>query len=245
MTKYLKIFGYDTITVNSTLKDIFELFRTVDYKAETVFDDTLLMVSGEQERDVDNALRVVYENFGNAVYADENITLSQRALDFLKLYKYKLSAAESLTGGLICSAIIDNEGASEVFYEGLVAYSNESKKDRLGVKEGSLNRYGAVSKEVCIEMLEGLLSDSNADIALASTGIAGPGGATEHKPIGLTYIGVADYERHEVFEHVFQGNRDDIRHKAANTALFHLINRLKQPMDFSAMVIGDIIKERE
>ena len=243
MTKYLKIFGYDALTVNNILKDIFELLNTVEYKTETVFDDTLLTVRGEQERDIDNALLSVYESFGSAVYADENISLSERASDFLKLYKYRLSVAESLTGGIICSAVIDNEGASEVFLEGIVAYSNQSKMDRLGVKESSLKEHGAVSREVCAEMAEGLISEEEADIALSTTGIAGPGGATESKPIGLTYIGVADYDKCEVFEHVFQGDRDSVRHKASNAALFHLINRLKQPTDFSAMVIDDAIED--
>lgn len=242
MTKYLKIFGYDEITIENMLKEIFELFTTVDYKTKTIFDDTLLSVSGDEERDIDNALVGVYENFGNAVYADENINLSQRAIDFLELYNYQLSVAESLTGGLVCSSIIDNPGASNVFYEGIVAYSNDAKYERLDVSKSALKEYGAVSSEVCSQMALGLIS-AGADIAVSTTGIAGPGGATENKAVGLTYIAVADVDKCEVFKHVFQGDRERIRHVASNTALFHLINRLKQPTDFSSMVIDDVIME--
>ncbi|NCA66893.1 MAG: CinA family protein [Clostridia bacterium] len=237
MIKCLKIFGYDEIEVKNMLQEIFSLFTTVEYKYRTAFSDTLLTVSGDVEVDIDNALVCVYDNFDSGVYADEDISLAERAVDFLKLYKYKLSVAESLTGGMICSAIVDVPGSSEVFYEGIIAYSNEAKKDRLEVYEHSLKEQGAVSSEVCSQMALGLLKDGNIDICVSTTGIAGPSGATEEKPIGLTYIAVADVDKCEVFKHIFHGDRECVRHTAANCALFHLINRLKQPTDFSKMVI--------
>lgn len=237
VTKYLKIFGYDEITIKNMLAEVFDNFSMVEYKFKNAYSDTLLTVSGENERDIDNALVGVYEHFESAVYADENISLAARAVDYLKLYGYKLSVAESLTGGIICSSIVDVPGCSQVFYEGIVAYDNDSKEERLGVYAHSLNESGAVSAEVCSQMALGIIKSNNTDISVATTGIAGPDGATEEKPVGLTYIAIADIDKCEVFKHIFTGDRDSVRKVAANTALFYLINRLKQPTDFSKMVI--------
>ncbi len=243
MTKYLKIFGYDEITINNMLKEIFGMFPAVEYRAHSAYQDTLLTVKGSDERDIDSALVCVYDSFGAAVYGDDNISLSERAVDYLKLYRYKLSVAESITGGMICSSIVDIPGSSKVFFEGIVAYSNESKKDRLEVYEHSIKEHGAVSSEVCMQMAMGLIKGGDADIAISTTGIAGPDGGTETKPVGLTYIAVVDSDKNEVFRHVFQGDRETVRKTATNAALFYLINRLRQPTDFSKMLIEDIITE--
>ena len=106
-----------------------------------------------------------------------------------------MSAAESCTGGLIGYSITDIPGASDVFLGSAVTYSNESKENILGVKHQTLLQYGAVSEETAREMVLGSIEVYQSDIAVSVTGIAGPGGATPDKPVGLVYIAVADGPR--------------------------------------------------
>ncbi|MCK5780422.1 MAG: nicotinamide-nucleotide amidohydrolase family protein, partial [Psychrilyobacter sp.] len=137
---------------------------------------------------------------------------------------YKISLAESCTGGMIASKLIGVDGISSVFYEGIVCYSNESKKERLGVKEETLIKYGAVSEEVCNEMLEGLKTD----VKIAVTGIAGPNGGTEEKPVGTVYIGISVEDKKVINKYNFSGNRERIRHRAMMKAMFDVFDILRR-----------------
>lgn len=139
----------------------------------------------------------------------------------------KLAAAESCTGGLIAAAMTDIAGSSDVFERGFVTYSNEAKMELLGVPEDMLKEYGAVSAPVAEAMAQGALKHSHADLAVSCTGIAGPGGGSDTKPVGLVYIGVA-LKDHPVksFEHRFQGDRDTIRLQTVGTALRHVLDTL-------------------
>ena len=110
----------------------------------------------------------------------------------LKKKKIKISVAESCTGGLISFNLTKTPGASEYFNMGIVSYSNYSKKKILNVKKKTLNKNGAVSAETCKEMCENLLKISKSNIAISITGIAGPGGGTKRKPVGLVYIGCSN-----------------------------------------------------
>ena len=103
----------------------------------------------------------------------------------------KIATAESCTGGLLAARITSEAGASACFDMGLITYSNQSKIQMLGVKEQTLHRYGAVSSQTALEMSEGIKKLSGADIGISVTGIAGPGGGTDEKPVGLVYIAVA------------------------------------------------------
>ena len=100
-----------------------------------------------------------------------------------------LSSAESCTGGMFAAAVTDIPGISSVFQRGLVTYSNEAKIEELGVSSETLEKFGAVSRETAVEMVEGLKRVSGSDICISVTGIAGPGGGTPEKPVGLVYIG--------------------------------------------------------
>jgi len=108
----------------------------------------------------------------------------------------KIATAESCTGGLIAGLLTEIAGSSDVFERGFVTYSNDAKHEMLGVRQSLLERHGAVSEEVARAMAEGALKHSHADIAIAVTGVAGPGGATETKPIGLVHIAVARKDGH-------------------------------------------------
>ncbi len=129
-----------------------------------------------------------------------------------------LSTAESCTGGLIGGAVTAVPGSSDVFCGGIVSYSNDVKTKVLGVKEETLMAHGAVSEETAREMAQGSMSLLGTRTAIAVTGIAGPGGATPSKPVGLVYIAVADGPRVVVCRNVFEGDRDGIRRQAVSTA---------------------------
>ena len=141
--------------------------------------------------------------------------------------KLKLVVAESCTGGLICHYITNVAGASDYFLGGIISYSNDVKEKFLSVNSKTFAVHGAVSKETVLEMARGARLAFNADIALSTSGIAGPGGGTKEKPVGLTYIGLC-YSTHELaWRHVWQGDRLSIKEQTAQAALQHLLDFLK------------------
>lgn len=132
----------------------------------------------------------------------------------------KLATAESCTGGAIAAALTDIAGSSDVFERGFVVYSNEAKSELLGVPAALIARHGAVSEEVAAAMAEGALAHSRADAVVSVTGIAGPGGGTPAKPVGLVYIGCARRGgRPAVERHVFAGDRAAVRRATVKRAL--------------------------
>ncbi len=131
----------------------------------------------------------------------------------LKEKKLKLSIAESCTGGFIAKSITDIAGSSKYFICGIVSYSNESKIKLLGVRKETLKKYGAVSEQTAREMVQGIKRTSKADIAIATTGIAGPTGGTKNKPVGTVYIAIKYKNKIKIFHFIFSGNRNSIRKK--------------------------------
>ena len=133
---------------------------------------------------------------------------------------YSVATAESCTGGMIASSIVDVPGASDCFNEGYVTYSNEAKMKNLGVKDSTLTAHGAVSYETALEMAKGVRKKAKADFGLSSTGIAGPGGGSPKKPVGLVYIGCAyGDDKCIVRELHLKGDRTAVRTSAAKEAL--------------------------
>lgn len=179
---------------------------------------------------------IVGNAFYGAIYSDEDVSLAKCIIDRLAFYGRSLSVAESLTGGLVTDRLVSVPGCSEVLIEGLVTYSNASKAARLGVDNRALSMFGAVSAEVARQMATGLVK-AGADIAVSTTGIAGPSGGSDEKPVGLTYIGIADEMKVTANEFLFKGDREEVRNLAANTALFLLWKRIVKPNDFENMVI--------
>lgn len=131
----------------------------------------------------------------------------------------KITTAESCTGGLISSLIISISGASEVFENSFVTYSNSSKTKMLGVSAALIKSKGAVSKEVAKEMAIGALKNSAANISVSVTGIAGPGGGTKEKPVGLVYIAAAKTGKTVIKQYKFKGDREKIRLQAVEKAV--------------------------
>ena len=140
----------------------------------------------------------------------------------------KVSTAESCTGGLVAKRITSVAGSSACFDLGVVTYANEQKVKVLGVSEENLKNFGAVSEAVALEMSKGAKRISGADFALGITGLAGPGGATPDKPVGLVYISICGENIHKAEEFIFSGTRDEVREKASEEAIKLVIKELEK-----------------
>lgn len=154
--------------------------------------------------------------------------IEDKVVEELKKRNLKITTAESCTGGLIAATIVNVAGASDVLEEGYITYSNEAKSKLLGVRKEALEQYGAVSRQVAEQMAKGAAHAALADAALAATGIAGPGGGTEEKPVGLVYIGCYLAGKTVVTENHFCGSRRDIRRQTADAALELLLDCMNE-----------------
>lgn len=141
--------------------------------------------------------------------------------------KYTISTAESCTGGLLAATIVNVSGASEVFNEGYVTYANEAKHRILGVSSDVLEKLGAVSEETAKQMAEGCAKNANANIGISTTGIAGPGGGTEEKPVGLVYFGCYHNGKTFAVKRIFDGDRSSVRQQAVKEAIEIVLDALK------------------
>lgn len=156
------------------------------------------------------------------------LELCTKIVDILKQRGLTLSTAESCTGGLVAKSITDVSGCSSVFYGGVVSYDNSVKQGVLGVKEETLNTYGAVSYETAREMAQGVRRALNTDIGISTTGIAGPGGGTPTKPVGTVYIGIATSDSVQSIRLNINENfsRSEIRAQACYQLLKLLLEKL-------------------
>lgn len=173
---------------------------------------------------VEKIIKKIYNKIGNFVFGEDEDRLESKVVELLKEKNLTISTAESCTGGMLASKLIDVAGVSEIFKEGIVSYSNEAKMKFLGVKKETLERYGAVSEETAKEMVMGLQTD----IGLATTGIAGPDGGSEEKPVGLVYMGIKIKDKIYVEKRVFKGDRNKIRERTVSHTLFTLIKILNE-----------------
>lgn len=171
---------------------------------------------------VEKIVEKIYNKIGKYVFGENADRLEKKVVELVKKLGMNISTAESCTGGMIASRLIDVPEVSEVFKEGIVSYSNDAKMERLGVKKETLEKYGAVSEETAREMVLGL----DSDIAIATTGIAGPDGGTPEKPVGLVYIGIRVKEDIYIKKRFFNGDRMKIRERAVSQSLFSLIKIL-------------------
>jgi nicotinamide-nucleotide amidase len=147
------------------------------------------------------------------------LNAAKTLVDLLSARELVCATAESCTGGGVASAITAVPGSSAVFAGGVVSYANEVKHDVLGVKEETLAEFGAVSAETAAQMAAGVRSLMKCDLAVSLTGIAGPGGGSAEKPVGLVWFGLADGRGVRTEKAIFSGERDEVRHKAVIHAL--------------------------
>ena len=161
----------------------------------------------------------IKDRVGKYIYGYDDTTLEETVAKLLVNNNMTIAVSESCTGGMVSSKLIDYPGISQSFIEGCVTYSNEAKMNRLGVKKETLDKYGAVSSETAIEMAVGIAKNLNTNIGLSTTGVAGPGGSTDEKSVGLVYIGIYINGDVKVKKCNFLGSRDKIRSRATNEAL--------------------------
>lgn len=155
------------------------------------------------------------------------IDKARQVIESVRARGLRVATAESCTGGLIAATLTEIAGASDVMERGFVTYSNQSKAEMLGVDPDLIRNRGAVSEEVARAMAEGALSHSSADVGIAVTGIAGPGGATATKPVGLVHIACARRGTETLHEsHIFPGDRRSVRLAAVDKALDLVLRRI-------------------
>jgi len=182
----------------------------------------------EAERRADSAADSAAKLLGEFVAGRGDRDMAELVAEELLSRGLRVAVAESCTGGLVAARLVGVSGISRVLVEAIVAYSNESKTNRLGVSAGLIAEKGAVSAEVARAMAEGARVRAGADIAVAVTGVAGPQGGTEAKPVGLVYLATASALGTEAAEHRFRGERDAIRERAAEEALWSLLREARR-----------------
>ena len=223
-SKTLRICGIGESRVEDVLADIFEgqSNPTIAPYAKTF--ETHLRITADAP-DTESALALIepvsqeiYKRLGVGIYGEDDTTLEAAVCAILEERGLSLALAESCTGGMVASRIVDHPGASAVLRECVVAYSNHAKEVRLGVRKETLQAFSAVSEEVAREMAEGAAMQAGADIGLAVTGVAGPGDS-EGKPAGLVYIAVAVGGRVFTTHTSVKGSRQRVRTRATVLAL--------------------------
>ena len=219
-------YGIGESVLETTVKD---LFTEGDIFYEFLVKDygTLIRLQTkiENKKNVAKIVKKLYNRISEFIIGEDDDRIENTIYECLNSGEKPLtiSTAESCTGGMIASKLIEVPGISENFIEGIVSYSNEAKIKRLKVKKETLEKYGAVSEEVAREMLAGLKTD----IGISTTGIAGPGGGTKNKPVGLVYIGIKVKDEVKVFRRELKGDRNKIRQRAMMHALYNLLKILK------------------
>ncbi len=178
-----------------------------------------LMITGRDGKMVMGCADTLVELFGTRVYARNGNGLPEVVGEILRESKLTVATAESCTGGLIGDLLTNVPGSSGYYLGGVVAYSNRAKMNLLGVKEKTIDRYGAVSSQTVKEMADGVCRVMGADCGIAVSGIAGPSGGTEKKPVGLVYIGVVYQGDSRVERWLFSGTRRLIKERSAYSAL--------------------------
>ncbi len=225
VSKYLTLYGIGESSAESKIDDIVEkqtnpTIATYAKPGQVTIRVTAKASNEEQATVIlKPTVDQIKERLGTYLISENHESLLEVVAKALIDRGLTISLAESCTGGLLASKLTNVSGISAVFHRGYVTYSNEAKVDLLGVSETTLNTYGAVSHETAREMAEGLKRVSKSDVCISITGIAGPNGGTEEKPVGLVYIGIAYKGDVEVVENKFRGNRSRVRHYTCLKAL--------------------------
>ena len=226
----IKVVGAPALKIKEAIENARAVCGNIDFVvADKHGESTIEFVypSDTAQSLFDEAFRAALLILTEYVYTLGGETLEERFVKLLKLRKLNFACAESFTGGGISKKITSVSGASEVFFEGLNTYSNEAKMARLGVRSESLENFGAVSEEVCAQMAEGLILSGNCDLAVSTTGIAGPKSDNTLKPVGLAYIGIATRNETKVYKFELKGTREEITETAINFAIFLAFKAVK------------------
>lgn len=221
LSQMVKICGYGESQVEDKLLDLIDKQTNPTIATYAKTGEVHLRITARAKNE-DSARKLlkpvvkeVKKRFEDSVYSvKENETLEGAVVRLLEKYEITVSTAESCTGGLLAGRIVNVPGASEVFKEGFITYSNKAKRKLLDVSKATLKKYGAVSEQTAKEMAAGGAFAADSDTCIAITGIAGPDGGTEEKPVGLVYIACYVKDKVIVERCQFRGSRDKIREQA-------------------------------
>ncbi|EHQ90299.1 competence/damage-inducible protein A [Desulfosporosinus youngiae] len=224
--RVLKVFGIGESAIEKVLAELMDLPNlTVALLAKRAEMHIRLvarsseMESGQAAKILDDVEQEIRRRLGNKVFGKDQETMMGIVGQALSHQNLTISTAESCTGGLLGAALTQEPGSSSFYLGGVVSYSNSLKQSLLGVGEESLKAFGAVSEEVAKEMAEGIRSRTGSDLAVSTTGIAGPDGGSDLKPVGLVYIGIATSEGVHAEKFQFYGERESVRQLTVQAAL--------------------------
>lgn len=229
VSKYVRLFGIGESRLELELKEILDSQDNPTLALYAKNSEVLIRVTANA-KDKEECLSLIDSKIKQLdivkeyIYsieddATEESILHKKVGEELIKNQLTISVSESLTGGYLSNLIVENSGISSCFKGSIVAYDNEVKKNELNVSQEILNNYGAVSEQCAYEMVKNTQLKFKTDIALSTTGIAGPTGGSEHKPVGLVYIGIYYLGNIEVFKYQFYGNRNLIKERASKEAL--------------------------
>lgn len=233
--RVLKVFGIGESAIEKVLADLLNqadvtialLAKRAEMHIRLVARCPQTAAEGVVER-LDQLEGEIRRRLGNKIFGRDQETMIGIIGQMLSDRNLTISSAESCTGGLIGAALTQEPGSSKFYLGGVVSYANSLKQDLLGVREETLKALGAVSEEVAKEMAEGIRSKTGSDLAVSTTGIAGPDGGSNEKPVGLVYIGFATPEGVHAEKFQFYGERDSVRQLTVQAALNGIRLYLKQ-----------------
>lgn len=232
VSKVIRVCGLGESTMAEMVEDIMESSTNPTIAPYAKDFEAILRITAkgstkeEAEELIKPAQKEIRKRLGENVYAEGETTLEAVVGEMLVNSRLTISTAESCTGGLLAGTLINYPGISESFLEGAVTYSNEAKMKRLKVKKETLDNYGAVSEETAGEMAEGIAKAAGTDIGISVTGIAGPGGGTIEKPVGLVYVGLYIKGKVKVKKLSLNGDRQKVRQRTVMNALDFLRREL-------------------
>ncbi len=222
----VKICGVGESKVETMVKDLIDAQTnpTIATYAKTGEVHIRVTAAAEDKKSAMKLIKPVVKElknrFGNDIYSTEqDVTLEKAVVDLLRANDLTVTCVESCTGGMLSARLINVPGVSDIYKSGVITYSNKAKRRILGVKKATLQRYGAVSEQTAEEMAKGVVLLTKADVSVAITGIAGPDGGTEEKPVGLVYIACDVKGKVTVKKYRFFGNRTRVRESAVSAAL--------------------------
>ncbi len=225
VSEILRVASVGESAMETLVKDIIDAQTNPTIAPYAKFGESILRITAKAKTEAEAKTLIapikaaLRERLGSAVYAEGETNMQTVVAQLLLSKHLTIAVAESCTGGLLTSALVEYPGISEVLLEGCVTYSNQAKMQRLGVQAQTLETYTAVSAQTAAEMAEGIAKTSGADIGISTTGIAGPDGGTAEKPVGLVYIGLSIKGKTTVTEYHYTGKRNQIRERATMYAL--------------------------
>ncbi len=225
-SQMVKVCGMGESRLASELRDLIEQQTNPTIATYAKVGEVHIRVTAKAEDEesakklIKPVVKEIKHRLGDKVYSTkENETLEMAVVKLLEKYELTVTTAESCTGGLLAGRLLNVPGASDVYKEGFITYSNKAKRKYLEVSKSILKKYGAVSEQTAKEMAIGGVFATDCDACVAVTGIAGPGGGSEEKPVGLVYIATYMKDHVKVKEYHFKGNREKIREQAVVKAL--------------------------